>query len=307
MKPVFLSFILLLLSSLSPLAAQDIITKANGEDIAAKVLEVGATDIKYKKFDNPDGPTFVIPKTDLLMIRYQNGTKDMFSEKTSEEKKDNTTQILKPTEKQAKKEKKPDYISFAPVLSTPILSFAQGSLAGDEAGDALSGYGLMFDFGGYFTQQFGVATSFVYTQYTLDKQNIENATEALLDPSTVVKINNIGVYRAFGIFPYFFYDTSTNKTFVRIFGGGGFGRVLFPSITASIYSNGVFLDKIKTDSETSPWTSGGLIGIEYHINTGKNVSTYLGTSFFSMFSSFDNNFMPVVAINSKIGLTIHFN
>jgi hypothetical protein len=62
------------------LTAQDFITKKTGEDIKAKVLEVTTTEIKYKKFDNMNGPTFTISKAELLMIRYENGTKDMFTE-----------------------------------------------------------------------------------------------------------------------------------------------------------------------------------------------------------------------------------
>jgi hypothetical protein len=60
--------------------AQDIITKKNGDDIKAKVLEVNQNEIKYKSFSNPDGPLFVIYKSDVLLIRYENGTKDIFSE-----------------------------------------------------------------------------------------------------------------------------------------------------------------------------------------------------------------------------------
>jgi hypothetical protein len=60
--------------------AQDIITTKTGEDILAKIVEVGHTEIKYKKFDNPEGPQFTILKSDVLMIRYENGTKDIFTE-----------------------------------------------------------------------------------------------------------------------------------------------------------------------------------------------------------------------------------
>jgi hypothetical protein len=67
--------------------SQDIITKKSGEDIQAKVLEVTTPEIKYKKFDNQNGPTFTILKSEVLMLRYENGTKDIFNE----EKKNETT------------------------------------------------------------------------------------------------------------------------------------------------------------------------------------------------------------------------
>ena len=60
--------------------SQDVITQKTGEDIQAKILEVNQTEIKYKKFDNQNGPTFTLLKSDVLMIRYENGTKDIFNQ-----------------------------------------------------------------------------------------------------------------------------------------------------------------------------------------------------------------------------------
>jgi hypothetical protein len=60
--------------------SQDIITKKTSEDIQAKIIEVTTTEIKYKKFDNQNGPTFTLLKSDVLMIRYENGSKDIFNE-----------------------------------------------------------------------------------------------------------------------------------------------------------------------------------------------------------------------------------
>lgn len=60
--------------------SQDLITKRNSEDIQAKVIEVTTTEIKYKKFDNQNGPTFTLLKSDVLMIRYENGSKDIINE-----------------------------------------------------------------------------------------------------------------------------------------------------------------------------------------------------------------------------------
>jgi len=64
--------------------SQDIITKKTGEDISAKISEVTQTEIKYKKFDYLEGPTFSVLKSEVLMIRYENGTKDIFNETTTQ-------------------------------------------------------------------------------------------------------------------------------------------------------------------------------------------------------------------------------
>jgi hypothetical protein len=58
---------------------QDIITKTNGDEIQARVFEVSTNEIKYKRFDNPEGPDYVIDKSQVFMIKYENGNKDVFS------------------------------------------------------------------------------------------------------------------------------------------------------------------------------------------------------------------------------------
>jgi hypothetical protein len=77
MKYLFSLFVFLMGSSVC--LAQDTIVKRNGERIAAKVLEIDKSDVKYKKFENPDGPSYILPKNDIGMIRYQNGSVDSFS------------------------------------------------------------------------------------------------------------------------------------------------------------------------------------------------------------------------------------
>lgn len=59
--------------------AQDLIIKKNGDEIKSKVLEVALKIIKYKKFDNPNGPTFEILKSEIFIIKYENGTKDVLN------------------------------------------------------------------------------------------------------------------------------------------------------------------------------------------------------------------------------------
>ena len=69
---------------------QDVITLKNGDDIQAIVQEIGDVDIKYKKFDNPNGPNYSLKKSEIFMIRYVNGNKDVFIEQQNHdiEKKD---------------------------------------------------------------------------------------------------------------------------------------------------------------------------------------------------------------------------
>jgi hypothetical protein len=61
------------------LLSQDIIILKNGGELKAKVLEVSPDMVKYKKWDNQDGPSYSESKANITMIKYQNGTKDIFS------------------------------------------------------------------------------------------------------------------------------------------------------------------------------------------------------------------------------------
>ena len=77
MKNILL-FILFICSS-NIIKAQDTLSMRSGENVLVKVIEVGTTEVKYKKLDNLNGPVFSILKSDLLMIKYENGTSEKFS------------------------------------------------------------------------------------------------------------------------------------------------------------------------------------------------------------------------------------
>jgi hypothetical protein len=59
--------------------AQDAIYKSDNTKIDCKVVEVGTSEIKYKLTSNPDGPIYVVSKSSLLLITYQNGSHESFA------------------------------------------------------------------------------------------------------------------------------------------------------------------------------------------------------------------------------------
>ncbi len=71
---IFFTVVFLMLG-FSNLRSQDIIIKKDNEELKVKIIEVGTTEIKYKFFDAPDGPTLVIEKKEVktIKIRSQNG------------------------------------------------------------------------------------------------------------------------------------------------------------------------------------------------------------------------------------------
>ncbi len=77
MKKVIVAALFMVLSA-TQIHAQDIITLKDGTEIQAKVLEVGISEIRYHKFSNPDGPVYSLLKSDVLLVRYENGENEVF-------------------------------------------------------------------------------------------------------------------------------------------------------------------------------------------------------------------------------------
>jgi hypothetical protein len=62
--------------------AQDILFKLDGEQVAVKVIEITPSEVKYKLTSNLEGPTYVVPKSEIFMVEYANGSKDVFASKS---------------------------------------------------------------------------------------------------------------------------------------------------------------------------------------------------------------------------------
>jgi len=60
--------------------AQDVIVLKSGDEIKSLVQEVGTEYVKYKKFDNQTGPVYNVAISEIFMIKYANGSKDVFNE-----------------------------------------------------------------------------------------------------------------------------------------------------------------------------------------------------------------------------------
>lgn len=58
-------------------SAQDVIVKRNGEELQCKILEVSKKEVKYKRWTNQEGPAFAEKKSDIFMIKYENGEKEV--------------------------------------------------------------------------------------------------------------------------------------------------------------------------------------------------------------------------------------
>ena len=55
---------------------QDTLIKVNGAISVVKLLEISGTEIRYKKSDFPDGPTYIENKSGIRTIIFSNGTRE---------------------------------------------------------------------------------------------------------------------------------------------------------------------------------------------------------------------------------------
>lgn len=77
MKRTLLLFPALCCGALTAVA-QDLIVKTDAAQIEAKVTEITPDAVRYKRFSNPEGPTYVLPVGEIDYIRYANGEKEVF-------------------------------------------------------------------------------------------------------------------------------------------------------------------------------------------------------------------------------------
>lgn len=69
--------ILFFLYSMS-VSAQDVIVKKDGSTVVCRVVEVTTTEITYKKWSDQNGSNYVMDKSLVSGINYQNGRKETF-------------------------------------------------------------------------------------------------------------------------------------------------------------------------------------------------------------------------------------
>lgn len=75
----------LLFAFLTPVFGQDLIVRSNGDTIKSYVSEVGKDEIRYRKVDDRTQPVYIIKKSLVTKVVYENGEVDTF-EPTKQDK-----------------------------------------------------------------------------------------------------------------------------------------------------------------------------------------------------------------------------
>jgi hypothetical protein len=140
---------------LGTIYAQDIIYKNDGTEIKSFVIEITTDALKYKNFNQPDGPIRNLLISDVFMIIYKDGTKEVFKGKYAEVKQpsniSNSSDLSKNTGKEQVKEE----------TDKTKVQKATAKNIEEEKGGALflkGGFSPIIGFGGceYFINQVGI-------------------------------------------------------------------------------------------------------------------------------------------------------
>ncbi|MBR6597467.1 MAG: hypothetical protein IKK68_05900 [Paludibacteraceae bacterium] len=139
MKRLFL--VLASMASIASAIAQDVIVKRDGEEIQCRILEVSSNKVKFKQWKNQNGPTFVEKKADILMLKYENGQKEVisFSGPVGETKVEDAVVAETPVDSVALADTMPisnDYLEYARKEKSGLLKWGR-SISEEQAHSVL--------------------------------------------------------------------------------------------------------------------------------------------------------------------------
>jgi hypothetical protein len=143
--------------------SQDIIQKNDGQELKTKVVEIGDTIIKYKRFDDPEFSTYTIPKKEVKAITYENGK---------------TVSL--------KKRSKESYIELRSGISGPLGNYGSSRNDGTNPGYAKAGLGSSFEFGFKFSKRFGLSIDIGSFNNNYDKKTVDNDLRGNLGAGEVI-------------------------------------------------------------------------------------------------------------------------
>ncbi len=171
MKRVLLC-VLFTLAFLANGHAQDILYTTGGNKIQAKVTEINTVDIKYKDFSNLEGPTYVISKAEVVLIRFAGGSTQIIN---------NNAPAFSPKTTESTSSKSPDkkkqfnlYYLNKNLLSINALALANGDVTLMYDRELLDSRLCLSFLGGYnFNPQMGGLNASVLNSWNHSKKNYD--------------------------------------------------------------------------------------------------------------------------------------
>lgn len=125
--------------------SQDSIILHSGQVIGGKVSEITQSEVKYRKAGNPDGPLYVLNKSDISVIEYKNGSRDVFSsDNTANNGQGNQLQAQQQQQYQQQQPVQNNYYVPAPRPSVNVV------VAPPVIAPPVFGFGGYYPWGGFY-------------------------------------------------------------------------------------------------------------------------------------------------------------
>ncbi|WP_343631958.1 hypothetical protein [Fluviicola sp.] len=245
--------------------SQDNIILKTGEEIPAKVLEIGTSEIKYKKTSNLEGPTYSVSKADVFMIKYENGTKEVINAPQSTEPKTSEAPKKETDEKPLNTGEKKSYIEKVRQIQSidPGFSFYVGNawLGGNGISKPVIGFDVRFPRKNVFVRgiSVGARVSIAGTDNAAYDSGVYSEVFAY-----TVNVKYIAPIPVKVIQPYFSFMAGAamrNHYNNYSYSGDFIGSDVIPVANVCIGSNFMFLRHFGAFVETGYFTTG-------YINTG---------------------------------------
>ncbi|MDR1416128.1 MAG: hypothetical protein LBJ57_01755 [Prevotellaceae bacterium] len=133
-KNIFLVFCLAIAASAAN--AYDVIVKKDGNEIEGYVIKVSDTGVEYRKKKDSSDRTYTLSKSEIFMIKYHNGDKEVFGQKQSTASQNGGQQSGSLVQNNTNFKRKSPGLAFT-------LSFLIPGLGQIYNGEATTGFGLM--------------------------------------------------------------------------------------------------------------------------------------------------------------------
>lgn len=169
---IFLFFILTCFCCSTNVLSQDVLYTISGNKIKAKVIEINANEIKYKDFNNIEGPTYLIYNTDVVLIQFANGSSQIINANAPALKPAKTETVT--TKKPQQKQNQNLYYMNPNLLSINALALANGDVTLMYDRDLLSSKLSLSVLGGYnFNTRMGFLNGFINDSREHAKKNFD--------------------------------------------------------------------------------------------------------------------------------------
>ena len=106
----------------------DVLVLKNGEELSVKIKEIGSEEIRYVKCDNLTGPVYVVKKSNAFMVKFANGTKEIFTTNNASQNNDPVKSNAKSPNTSNAKMDMLGLTSFLSVFGSLLLPFLPGIL-----------------------------------------------------------------------------------------------------------------------------------------------------------------------------------